>query len=653
MSDLEELKAVLNDTPYVKVDPNPLTLGEKVKGYTQSALSGVTANYNDEIEAALGSILSSLGVGNGAGYDELLGSIRNDQKRFKDKTDYTDNAVEIASSFANPMSYFGKAAKAVEGLKTIGNIISNPVVQGIVSGTGAADSSNGDSTLYEGIKGGAAGGAAAAIGSIFGSSLRDPLKQSQRLKTSAYGVTASDVGKQIKKLGDNVASIDEVPLITNLREAERRGFIDVNSGSIDNVKSLAFAQKNAIDPVLDLINATDKVAAPKADFQLTNTLNFINKLSGSAKRKAEKAATEEIDALIEDIGVGKIADLQKAKVGLNYKFDQNPYSEDIIKALRSDLRAEIETRVDDAAKLGIIPGQAAGMIKKGNQEFGKLADLKDVFIKRVGKEYGGDVVEDIIGSGRTSGGTGTLNIAGLTGNPLALAASAGLNYARLPSVKNQLSDLMYEGAPVFKAVGTVLDEALTGTSGAQAYKALKEKPKDVTDPAKYSIEDLNALKGLLSDIPDIAPESVQPEKKADKFEANKITNLDLDAVRRVESNDGKNLYSPTGPVGPYQFTKDTAKKYGLIINDKVDERLDETKARAAAKKLLEDELKALGDKKLAFAAYNQGRGIIKDATKAAKSNDWNVVKQYVGNDEGSTYPAKIDAAINQLLQERA
>ncbi|HDI3034389.1 transglycosylase SLT domain-containing protein [Cronobacter sp. EKM101R] len=83
----------------------------------------------------------------------------------------------------------------------------------------------------------------------------------------------------------------------------------------------------------------------------------------------------------------------------------------------------------------------------------------------------------------------------------------------------------------------------------------------------------------------------------------------LDAIRKVESADGKYLYSPKGAVGPYQFMEDTAIELGLRVDDQVDERLDEQKARAAAKKYLHRLLKHYkGNVNHALMAYNWGIG---------------------------------------------
>lgn len=81
----------------------------------------------------------------------------------------------------------------------------------------------------------------------------------------------------------------------------------------------------------------------------------------------------------------------------------------------------------------------------------------------------------------------------------------------------------------------------------------------------------------------------------------------LDAIRKVESSDGANLYSPAGAVGEYQFMPDTGREMGLRIDSQVDERLDPDKSRAAASIYMSRLLKRYGGNvDDALMAYNWG-----------------------------------------------
>ncbi|MEQ9910992.1 transglycosylase SLT domain-containing protein [Pectobacterium polaris] len=81
------------------------------------------------------------------------------------------------------------------------------------------------------------------------------------------------------------------------------------------------------------------------------------------------------------------------------------------------------------------------------------------------------------------------------------------------------------------------------------------------------------------------------------------------AIRFVESSNGKNLYSPAGAVGEYQFKADTARDMGLRVDSQVDERLNPEKSRAAAASYISKLLKKYnGNLDDALMAYNWGMG---------------------------------------------
>lgn len=91
----------------------------------------------------------------------------------------------------------------------------------------------------------------------------------------------------------------------------------------------------------------------------------------------------------------------------------------------------------------------------------------------------------------------------------------------------------------------------------------------------------------------------------------KQTNIPTNALLhlyQMESGMGKYLYSPTGPIGPFQFSKATGKDYNL--NTKED-RLNFDKSSLAAAEYFSDLLRHYGgnvDK--AMAAYNGGEGYV-------------------------------------------
>ncbi len=84
----------------------------------------------------------------------------------------------------------------------------------------------------------------------------------------------------------------------------------------------------------------------------------------------------------------------------------------------------------------------------------------------------------------------------------------------------------------------------------------------------------------------------------------------------------ENLISPAGAVGFWQFTEGAAKKYGLEINDEVDERYNAEKSTIAATMYLKDSYKVYNSWTLSAATYNAGMWGIERQIVKQKENDY-------------------------------
>jgi Transglycosylase SLT domain len=82
--------------------------------------------------------------------------------------------------------------------------------------------------------------------------------------------------------------------------------------------------------------------------------------------------------------------------------------------------------------------------------------------------------------------------------------------------------------------------------------------------------------------------------------------VNLAAVILVESGGRARALSPKGARGLWQLMPDTARRYGLRVDEIRDDRLDLFKATDAAARYLHDLYAQFGDWKLALAAYNTG-----------------------------------------------
>jgi len=121
---------------------------------------------------------------------------------------------------------------------------------------------------------------------------------------------------------------------------------------------------------------------------------------------------------------------------------------------------------------------------------------------------------------------------------------------------------------------------------------------------------------------------------------------DLAYLPIIESGFNLNAYSPASAAGPWQFMRGTAKRYGLTVNDYVDERRDPVKSTQAAVEYLHDLYDEFGSWHLAVAAYNAGEGRIRRATQKYETDDfWEIAETRHLSSETEQYVPKLIAAI--------
>ncbi len=124
---------------------------------------------------------------------------------------------------------------------------------------------------------------------------------------------------------------------------------------------------------------------------------------------------------------------------------------------------------------------------------------------------------------------------------------------------------------------------------------------------------------------------------------------DLQYIPVIESALRNVAVSSAGAAGIWQFMPDTARRYGLVVDDFVDERLDPVKATQAAVRYLRDLYTDFNeDVFLTAAAYNRGEnGLQRDLSRQGVSSFWDAQL----NSETSRYIFRL-IAMKQVWENR-
>ena len=101
--------------------------------------------------------------------------------------------------------------------------------------------------------------------------------------------------------------------------------------------------------------------------------------------------------------------------------------------------------------------------------------------------------------------------------------------------------------------------------------------------------------------------------------------VELAFVVVVESGGKPDALSPKGARGLWQLMPDTARRYGLVVNDNRDERLDIEKSTRTAARYLRGLHTQFQSWTIALAAYNAGEQVVQNAIDRAKSNEFTVL----------------------------
>lgn len=707
--DLSQYFTALGDP----VSTSGLSGPEEILGLSRSYLSGLTVGQAPKVEAALSSLIGP------ETYAQELAAINAQQAAYRQAHPVVSIGTEIAPSLvvnpfgaigalgkgatiAGALKTFPTVAKYVEASPSLLNIAREaaPVITGIEGAIqkvptgilltkglssvpaqaaveGALRAEGDQSMLLEGAKGAAYGTAGSVVSSVVGAGLGKLLNESDRLRLSAFGLNSQDVTRNIKKaeqMGVNVEKSIDVPILQTVKRLQAGGVIDPESEILQNITSIAGYQDDLGVELNSRLKDASAALPAVPEFNDSYSKRFTNSLVGKARDAAEKAVKEEREAIIRQMANGgTIDDLQRAKTGLNYVWDAKPYSEDVRKAIRADLRQEIEDRITLAEMGKLIAKGTSEEVKLINREWGHAADLKDIFARKAGKALGEDVVEGLFGAMRTSGGTGSLNIvSAVTGSPLFAVGGAALNAMRASAGKNYLADVLED--PLFQKVGSKLGKALEelGQGRAFAIGASRAGQTEAKPTSKDEAVKDTLVQGLRSLSANSSPEDVRKalepfKRKAKAAEApTKVDGATLgkvsykpddvkaailaedpftQAMVSAESKGDPRAKSAVGAEGLLQLMPATAREVG--VEDSTDYRQNLRGGKTYFAKMM---TRYENDRKLALAAYNWGPRKVDAALARVKAKglaeSWENIKRY------ASVPAATENYVAYVMREQ-
>ncbi len=120
---------------------------------------------------------------------------------------------------------------------------------------------------------------------------------------------------------------------------------------------------------------------------------------------------------------------------------------------------------------------------------------------------------------------------------------------------------------------------------------------------------------------------------------------DLVYLAMIESGFNVKARSHAAAVGPWQFIKPTATRYGLRVDSWVDERMDPTKSTEAAANYLSDLYAMFQNWELAAAGYNCGEDRVQNAIDKYQINDFWQISEFTLPKETKNYVPKLMAAL--------
>jgi hypothetical protein len=425
--------------------------------------------------------------------------------------------------------------------------------------------------------------------------------------------------------------------------------IDKAQAGVDNASS-------ALKKVLK--SADSARGKEKITPSFSNARDYISKLAGTDRKRAQLAFDREIKALADDLD-GSLESLQQAKVAFNKKVYSaaNLDKKSLNKAITRDLKEAIEDGVDDLAKKGKLDSKLEGSIRRLNKEEGDFLQMLPIFERELAGDLSGDIGKKLIQKARTSGGTFALPAllgaaSGATG-PGVVAGTALTALLNTKAGKMLVGNALQRGGNASQNLARLLsspDAADTLTRLAVILGDEDAEKKTEFEPAPQI--ELGPQGETPAGIPSFGapePAPAATSQSASNFpyqlQDPSLQPL-IESIIHVESRGNPRAVSPVGAQGLMQLMPEIQRAFNVT------DPFDPQESVRGGEALLMEELGRFKDVKLALAAYNAGSPAINRAIKKAGSRDFERVKAHLPK-ETREYVPKVLAQLQQRSPDYA
>lgn len=658
---------------------------QKFADYGTKALQGFGFGFADEaiagaaapMEVVKSYFTQDTPMGLSEGYDTALSKVRAREKLVDIYEPVKGAGYELAGALVNPANRLKMAKGAAGVMQSVGTGALSGALYGFGSGEGGLE--NRTQSAEDTAKIGAlAGGALSVGGKVLGATGRGLSGVKDKMRFGALGITKAEAKAMAKKVGAR-ADLDmgQHPFIRAIDELDVKTFSDKSDAALWEKASQKL--KDYGSEIDDVITIADDVIDTPIQPVKRNTLEYIEK-TANAEDRAEltKKANEIWDALVSEGDLdGSLRSVQNTKVAraANAWTSENLKVKALDKAIARDLKETIEESIDQAVKDGKLPAGMIGRIRAINSKYGDMIDLEKIFRKKAFADFADDVVKNVRGEIRTSGGSLTTPtiMGGLNGAPGAgFAAGTLLSGASTRTGKALIGKGSEVAAKPLQATGNILQKG-AGASGdiaSQVNRAVNEYPNPSASrnqPQVYQSSQLplspsqypqgsaegqsaassagsaqapqeyrKAVSSSYQNSPTPIMEANSNPKQNISYTPEKVKEIVADqpplirAMVKQESGGKPKARSNKGASGLMQILPSTAKEIASELGVEDYDLEDPLTSLIFGKHYIQKMYQEFNDPRLALAAYNAGPGKVKQWIKRW-GRDWSTISRGLAN----------------------